>query len=353
MKVHRWYDTVKVAQVPENDLWTVLLDGRTLITRTERGLYLPTEELATLVASDWESQDGMVSYAKMPIMLMTAKAIDDVQRFRDGNTNELIEILNCDLVCLREQKQMKFEKLQEEKLQPILEKFVETTGLMLDVSKEMQLNHRIRTVDTIRVYLSTLDSCTFMYFYCLVTACKSFVLSICLWHGFIDVDEAISAVRLEEDFQSRMNGFIEGAHDISGTSAYLDVLTPALILRTSGVLPPTKESLLQFGDCTQVLHEEARDAYEQEKYRLEHIILFYKKQLNDKIEAGKKVEEFEAVSIKSILDVTVERIQNLKEKWDKTDESFIDRKKKRDIQECSLPPVGDCGLSITSPEHSS
>jgi hypothetical protein len=28
MKVYRWYQNVEVTEVPENDTWTVLLDGR-------------------------------------------------------------------------------------------------------------------------------------------------------------------------------------------------------------------------------------------------------------------------------------------------------------------------------------
>lgn len=82
MKVHRWYQDVEVKEVPDNDTWTVTLDGRylfrrqllttrTIITRTEKGLYLPTKEVAMLVASDWEAQDGIVSYAKLPLVVLS------------------------------------------------------------------------------------------------------------------------------------------------------------------------------------------------------------------------------------------------------------------------------------------
>lgn len=39
-----------------------------IITLTEKGLYLPTKEVAMLVASDWEAQEGLVSFAKLPLV---------------------------------------------------------------------------------------------------------------------------------------------------------------------------------------------------------------------------------------------------------------------------------------------
>jgi chaperone required for assembly of F1-ATPase len=39
-----------------------------IITRTEKGLYLPTEDAAILVASDWEAQEGLISYARLPLV---------------------------------------------------------------------------------------------------------------------------------------------------------------------------------------------------------------------------------------------------------------------------------------------
>lgn len=68
----------------------------------------------------------------------------------------------------------------------------------------------------------------FMYFFCLVGACRSSVLALALWHGQIDVavcgnlqppliqQTALACVRLEEDLQIETNGFVEGAHDYHG-----------------------------------------------------------------------------------------------------------------------------------------
>jgi len=41
---------------------------RRILTRENKPLFLPTEEAAMIVASDWDIQEGKLSYATMPLV---------------------------------------------------------------------------------------------------------------------------------------------------------------------------------------------------------------------------------------------------------------------------------------------
>jgi len=328
MKVQRWYDDVTVEEVPENGMWTVKLDGRLLVTRTGRGLFLPSSEVATMIAAEWDVQTDHISHARMPLMLLACKAIDDVERFRAPNHMEIMEFLSSDHICYRDI-QGAISQRQSVEWDPITQWFVETTGLKLDVTKGFIQNHSIRTLDTIEAVLHTLSGEAFMYLFCLTHSCKSFVLAIAIWHGFIEPEAAWGCMRLEENLQADKFGFIEGAHDYHGTLSLVDILAPSLLLRSCEATLPSKESIKLLGDPTDFLHCKAREDYLLEVRVLQEQIV--------EVEQTAKAEEEEDQSKKEQYDFIRKaaqlRLTRLEEEWKARDEYFKQRKVERDQEE--------------------
>jgi len=241
MRLKRWYKDVFVKEEPENGKWSVHLDDRFIVTRNEKGLFLPNQKMAMLVASEWEIQEGLISLSTMTMMMLACRAIDDMPKFRDYYHNELIEFLVGDHVCFRNEDSSKDYNKQMEIHQPIVDWFHKEIGLQLDISKGCYVqNHPKKTVDTLNVYLSTLDDFTFHLFHSLAHSTKSVVTALALWHNAITLDHAVSSVSLEEDLNVHNHGLIEGAHDLKKAQAYCDVASAAVLLQVSDVLPPKK-----------------------------------------------------------------------------------------------------------------
>jgi len=67
LKLNKWYTSVSIKCVPENNSWMVYLDDRMIISRHQKPFFLPTEELALLVASEWETQGEKIYLTTLPL----------------------------------------------------------------------------------------------------------------------------------------------------------------------------------------------------------------------------------------------------------------------------------------------
>jgi len=264
-KINRWYKDVEVKFIPEAEKWTVLLDGKRILTRNNKPLFLPTEEAAMIVASDWDIQEGLLSYATMPMMLAAAKSIDEQRVWGEYFHEEIKDYLETDHLCYRDPDSKPIYQLQEKHFTPILEWFEATLGLKLNVTKGIMQNHPQITIDTMVVYFLSLDSQTFLQLQDLVGNTKSVVLAIALWHNRITVQETLELVRLEEHTQEAEHGSIGGAHDYHRALNEAAIAAGALSLEASGRLPPTKESLALLGDPVVVLEDLALEKLKKEK----------------------------------------------------------------------------------------
>lgn len=65
----------------------------------------------------------------------------------------------------------------------------------------------------------------------LSAACKSVLLGIALAEGRITPQDAVIALRLEEDMQMQHWGLVEGGHDIDIADTNVRVASPVLFLR--------------------------------------------------------------------------------------------------------------------------
>jgi len=261
-KVPRWYDVVAVEFVPEAEAWTVTLDGRLILTRSNKPFLLPTEELALLVASDWEAQPVTenISFARLSIMQLACKAIDDANQYRAFYERELGEVLAADLVCVREAKDPDMRQLQSKYLDPIVAWFHKHIGLQLDVTKSMDPLHPRRTNETLFLWWSQLTNMPFMAFHAAAQATKSVVIPFMLWHDAIDAETATRAVQIEEDLQTKRHGKIPGAWDLKEAAVFTDVAATSLFLRASGLRAPDKAYFDSMNARAQLYEQETSSA---------------------------------------------------------------------------------------------
>jgi chaperone required for assembly of F1-ATPase len=346
-KVPRWYETVDVEEFyealnpvdPNRKAWTVTLDKRRIVTRNNKALVLPSEEMAMLVASDWETNtdEHALSLSKMPMMQLAAKAIDDVGSYRSYYERELHELLACDLTCIREKPTSAMGRAQIAEFDPLIEWLKSDLGLEFSVSHDtFECVHPQRTAEALSLFWETLDDFSFMAFHSTALATKSVVIALALWHDRLDVDKASKYVQLEEEVQSKIHGTIEGAHDLKHAVASCDVSAAACFLRTLPRDPPTKAYFDAMGDVETLIatrkKKEVDKETEREEYRRRTMAEFLLKQVADsKDDAERQSLRLFAMSLKE--DVLPEGfMKSLEQEFEKK-QLEVDTKAKKERDE--------------------
>eukprot|EP01128_Nolandella_sp_AFSM9_P004918 TRINITY_DN2311_c0_g1_i1.p1 TRINITY_DN2311_c0_g1~~TRINITY_DN2311_c0_g1_i1.p1 ORF type:complete len:524 (+),score=138.87 TRINITY_DN2311_c0_g1_i1:34-1605(+) len=218
LKTRRWYSDVKVEEILENGMWTCTLDGRVVVSKTQKAMYLPNPEVASLIAMEWESQSEIepISYATMPSILLAFKAHDDYEPFGKTYVDELMLVFDTDIVCMRERPTVRFHGVQADTYDPVMHWFESKEGLGLPLSKTVHMDNYQpdKTKDAVRLWLEDLEPFTFMMFHAMVVASKSFVATFGAWNGFLSFDELFKIARLDENYQASVHGEVEGSFDI-------------------------------------------------------------------------------------------------------------------------------------------
>ncbi len=92
----RFYESAGVT--PAQGGWAVSLDGKPLRTPAKRGLVLPTEALAEIVAGEWREQGERLDFAVMHANRLANVALDRTPDNRTGLVAEATRYAETDLV---------------------------------------------------------------------------------------------------------------------------------------------------------------------------------------------------------------------------------------------------------------
>lgn len=95
----RFYKSVDVAEVEAG--WSVSLDGKLIKTPAKRPFATPTKALAEAAAAEWDSQDGEIKPAAMPITKSVNTALDRTMPEYDAVADMVAEYGGSDLICYR------------------------------------------------------------------------------------------------------------------------------------------------------------------------------------------------------------------------------------------------------------
>lgn len=185
----RFYKKVGVDTIKDSssgaDVHRVLLDGRVLKTPGRNPLYLPSYDLAMIVAGEWDAQTDVrtgIEPVTMPVMTLVSTAIDQIQNNEiesDSSTSQKqIVVENC-MKYLPTDSILFFTKdfdrilltKQRKHLSPIIKALNRQLSLQLNSTTEVttKLQHSKDTIEKIRQILEKMVS--FIYFSCLSFLC--------------------------------------------------------------------------------------------------------------------------------------------------------------------------------------
>ena len=200
----RFFDTVSVAE--QLDGYVVALDERPILTPAKNKFILPSKQLADLIASEWEAQGDDINTFSMPVMRLSATAVDRVSETYDATVNEFSNYVGSDLLCYRAEDPPSLVERQATVWDPILDwaktrydvSFQITQGIM-PVSQPEPTRERLALAAAGDVFMLTGLSHG-------AAVLGSAVLSLALWEDYINDMQAYEASVLDNLFQIELWG---------------------------------------------------------------------------------------------------------------------------------------------------
>jgi chaperone required for assembly of F1-ATPase len=187
--------------------WSVKLDDRPVRTPAKTLLVVPSRALATAVAGEWEAQAGRIDPTSMPLMQLSATAIDRTARDRERVIDEISNYGSTDLVCYRAPQPLDLAQRQEEQWQPLLEWVRNRYDVGLEVTTGlMAVRQPDRSIESLRRIVAAADDFSLTALATLTGAAGSLVVALALAEGRLDAEEAAEAALLEETFQAEKWG---------------------------------------------------------------------------------------------------------------------------------------------------
>uniref|UniRef100_A0A5B7BQG1 ATP synthase mitochondrial F1 complex assembly factor 2 n=1 Tax=Davidia involucrata TaxID=16924 RepID=A0A5B7BQG1_DAVIN len=235
----RFYKQVTTRKADDGNGWTVMLDYRTLKSPSKRPLKCPTLALAKAIAAEWEYQqtDGIRPFT-MPLMLLACTALERVPVTRPKIIEQLMAKFHLDLVFYRAPGDSDLTtgvlERQVEKMDPLLNWVESEFGFKPVVYSSLFGGKQDDGLaNSIESFLKKTDDCELAAIDAIAAAAHSLIISIGIFRGRLQIEEAIELIRLEEDWQINRWGLVEGGHDIDIADLRVQISSAAVFLGLS------------------------------------------------------------------------------------------------------------------------
>jgi chaperone required for assembly of F1-ATPase len=208
--VKRFWSTVSV--VAEPDGYAIRLDDKPVRTPAKAALLLPTHGLATLIAAEWEAQQGKVDPRTMPATRTANSAIDKVIPQQAEVAAMVAAYGESDLLCYRAESPLAFVQRQSVAWDPLLDWAHARFGARLRTGPGV-MPVRQDADATARLAEEVRQQTPFQLaaFHDLVALSGSLVLALAVRDGARSAQEAWELSRLDEIWQEEQWGQDEDA----------------------------------------------------------------------------------------------------------------------------------------------
>lgn len=239
----RFYAAADVAAC-EGD-FAITLDGKNVRTPQQKLLRTNSKKLVQQIAEEWNAQAEVIDTDTMPLTRLLNIALDRVEADRSALLADIAGYLETDLLCYRAPLQNdalpidspneQLRALQVQHFDPILDwvkrdyaaAFITTDGLMPVPQPQA-------SIEKMASLFAAANDQELAALAMLVPLLGSALLTLALWQGFVDVEAALTAARLDESVQAEAWGEdTEVAHkwaakcrDIRACAVFLDCARP-------------------------------------------------------------------------------------------------------------------------------
>ncbi len=204
-----WMDT-SVVDAPGG--YTIHLDARPVRTPIKTPLIVPTQALADAIAAEWQAQSGVVNPETMPFTRMANSAIDKVAPQFDEVADLLAAYGATDLLCYRANGPARLIDRQAQAWDPVLDWAASTLGAPLRVTTGViPIEQPPASVAVLSGRVKAFTPFQLAAVHDLVSISGSLVLTLAVTEGWMPLDAAWAAARVDEIWQAEVWGEDETA----------------------------------------------------------------------------------------------------------------------------------------------
>ncbi|MCF6444266.1 ATP12 family chaperone protein [Nereida sp. MMG025] len=198
--------------------YSVALDGRAIKTPWKSALVMPSKDLATAVAQEWDAQDGVIDPLTMPATRYANSAIDKVASQHKDVADMLCAYGETDLLCYRAEQPTGLIARQKDAWDPLLDWAHSTFGARLATGQGvMYVAQEAEALTRLAHPVHKMTAFELAAFHDLVTLSGSLVIGLAASHQHRPIEDLWHISRIDEDWQIEQWGADEEAAEFAET----------------------------------------------------------------------------------------------------------------------------------------
>ncbi|WP_432201013.1 ATP12 family chaperone protein [Erythrobacter sp. W53] len=206
----RFYKEVSTAQVADG--WQVMLDARAIKTQGGAAQIVPTQTLAEILASEWETQGEELDPAMFRARDMTDYALDVIAADPAATAQRILPYADTDTLCYRAEPEEPLFTRQQEVWEPLLSAFETREGVSMQrISGIMHRPQSPEAMAALAKKLGALDAFTLAALETTTALSASLCIGLSALEEGADTQALWDAANLEEDWQAELWGLDEEA----------------------------------------------------------------------------------------------------------------------------------------------
>lgn len=204
-KAKRFWKEARVVEADGGH--TVELDGRPIKTPAKRPLIVPTKAMATVIAAEWDAQDGVIDPRTMPCTKTANAAVDKVSIQHAEVADMLAAYGDCDLLCYRADRPQELVERQAALWDPMLDWAEHALDVRLQTRTGiMHIPQDPDAVAKLTARTHALDKFELAAFHDLVSLSGSLVLGFAATLDAREMETLWALSRLDEAYQAEIWG---------------------------------------------------------------------------------------------------------------------------------------------------
>ncbi|WP_438277495.1 ATP12 family chaperone protein [Nitrobacter sp.] len=205
----RFYAFANVSETPDG--FAILLDGKPVRTPSRNVLAAPSQEIAEMIAAEWQAQGDVIDPMTMPVTRLANSVIDGVTGRVEAVVEDIARYFETDLLFYRAGHPEALVAREAAHWDPVLFWAAETLGAHFILTEGIV---HIRQPDpAIAAARAALPSGSWAVgaLHVVTTLTGSALLALALMFGRLDADEVWAAAHVNEDWNSEQWGADEEA----------------------------------------------------------------------------------------------------------------------------------------------
>eukprot|EP00055_Hartaetosiga_balthica_P018002 m.126722 g.126722 ORF g.126722 m.126722 type:complete len:293 (+) comp9436_c0_seq1:43-921(+) len=232
-KIRRFYKEVSIKSTEEPDGWfTVLLDNRQLKTPKKLPFMVPNEELAELVALEWDCQEKELFPDTMYITSLCNVALDNKSGLtKDERINNLVPFAETDTLSYRNDGITDLHNMQKDEWNPLVDWFAKRYNTDVMTTTTLFEQQHDQFVEKVVEELANMNDFSLAATELAMDTAKSAIIALAMYEGEIDAEHASRLSRLELEFQVERFGEIEWAHTMEKHDTQARLAAAAVVMK--------------------------------------------------------------------------------------------------------------------------